>query len=53
MKLAGDHVAPLQPGERGRYFIAAAAVLVTVIVVRMAWHMSFNAVIRWRDRRHG
>ena len=31
----------------------AAAVLVTVIVVRIAWHMSFNAVIRWRDRRVG
>ena len=25
----------------------------TVIVVRIAWHMSFNAVIRWRDRRFG
>jgi len=24
-----------------------------VIVVRMVWHMSFNAVIRWRDRRRG
>jgi CPA1 family monovalent cation:H+ antiporter len=24
-----------------------------VIVVRLAWHMSFNAVIRWRDRRFG
>jgi monovalent cation/hydrogen antiporter len=21
--------------------------------VRIAWHMSFNAVIRWRDRRYG
>jgi CPA1 family monovalent cation:H+ antiporter len=24
-----------------------------VIVVRIVWHMSFNAVIRWRDRRLG
>jgi monovalent cation/hydrogen antiporter len=31
----------------------AGAVVVTVIVVRAVWHMSFNAVIRWRDRRHG
>ena len=31
--------------------LVAGAVLVTVIVVRIAWHMSFNAVIRWRDRR--
>jgi CPA1 family monovalent cation:H+ antiporter len=41
------------PGLRGRYFFVAGAVLVTVIVVRVAWHMSFNAVVRWRDRRHG
>ena len=43
----------LEPAARGRYFLVAAAVLVTVIVVRFAWHMSFNAVIRWRDRRRG
>jgi CPA1 family monovalent cation:H+ antiporter len=43
----------LEPAVRGRYFVVAGAVLVTVIVVRVAWHMSFNAVIRWRDRRLG
>jgi monovalent cation/hydrogen antiporter len=43
----------LDPAERGRYFAVAAAVLLTVIVVRLAWHMSFNAVVRWRDRRLG
>jgi CPA1 family monovalent cation:H+ antiporter len=43
----------IEPGLRGRYFFVAGAVLVTVIVVRVAWHMLFNAVIRWRDRRHG
>jgi CPA1 family monovalent cation:H+ antiporter len=43
----------LDPAARGRYFAVAAAVLVTVIAVRIAWHMSFNAVIRWRDRRLG
>ena len=43
----------LEPAERGRYFAVAGAVLVTVIVVRLAWHMSFNAVVRWRDRRFG
>ena len=43
----------LEPSVRGRYFVVAAAVLITVIVVRLAWHMSFNAVIRWRDRRFG
>ncbi len=43
----------VEPALRGRYFAVALAVLVTVIVVRFAWHMSFNAVIRWRDRRYG
>jgi monovalent cation/hydrogen antiporter len=43
----------LEPAARGRYFAVAGAVLLTVIVVRVAWHMSFNAVIRWRDRRLG
>ena len=43
----------LETIDRGRYFAVAGAVLVTVIVVRLAWHMSFNAVIRWRHRRLG
>jgi monovalent cation/hydrogen antiporter len=43
----------LEPADRGRYFAVAGAVLLTVIVVRIAWHMSFNAVIRWRERRFG
>jgi CPA1 family monovalent cation:H+ antiporter len=43
----------LEAADRGRYFAVAGAVLLTVIVVRFAWHMSFNAVIRWRHRRVG
>jgi Na+/H+ antiporter len=43
----------LEPAVRGRYFVIAGAVLVTVIVVRVVWHMSFNALIRWRERRVG
>jgi monovalent cation/hydrogen antiporter len=43
----------LEPGVRGRYLAVAGAVLVTVIVVRLVWHMSFNAVVRWRDRLYG
>ena len=35
------------------YLRVAFAVLVTVIVVRVAWHMSFNAAMRWRHRRFG
>jgi Na+/H+ antiporter len=43
----------LEAADRGRYAAVAGAVLVTVIVVRLAWHMSFNAVVRWRDSRFG
>jgi monovalent cation/hydrogen antiporter len=43
----------LEASDRGRYLAVAGAVLLTVIVVRFAWHMSFNAFIRWRERRHG
>jgi len=43
----------VEPALRSRYFTVGLAVLATVIVVRFAWHMTFNAVIRWRDRRYG
>jgi CPA1 family monovalent cation:H+ antiporter len=43
----------LEAADRGRYFAIAGAVLLTVIVVRLAWHMTFNAVVRWRHRRLG
>ena len=43
----------LAAADRGRYFAVAGAVLPTVIVVRFAWHMPFNAVLRWRHRRFG
>ncbi len=46
-------VTSLDRSLRGRYLAVAVAVLLTVIAVRFVWHMSFNAVIRWRDRRHG
>jgi Na+/H+ antiporter len=36
-----------------RDMIVAAAVLLTIIVARLAWHMSFNAVVRWRHSRVG
>jgi monovalent cation/hydrogen antiporter len=43
----------VEPAIRARYFYVAGAVLVTVIVVRIAWAMTFNAAVRWRDRRFG
>jgi CPA1 family monovalent cation:H+ antiporter len=46
-------LASLDAGVRGRYLAVAGAVLLTVMVVRLAWQMAFNAVVRWRDRRFG
>jgi CPA1 family monovalent cation:H+ antiporter len=46
-------VESLEAADRGRYLVVAGAVLLTVIVVRLVWHMSFNGVIRWRHRRFG
>jgi len=43
----------LDSTDRQRYIVVAGVVLLTVMVVRVAWHMSFNAVIRWRHRRRG
>jgi len=43
----------LEAADRMRYLGLSGAVLVTVIAVRFAWHMSFNAVVRWRHRRYG
>jgi CPA1 family monovalent cation:H+ antiporter len=43
----------LEAADRARYLAVGGGVLLTVIVVRLAWHMSFNAVIRWRHRRLG
>ena len=43
----------LEPTVRTRYLYVAGAVLLTVIVVRIIWVMSYNAVIRWRIRRFG
>lgn len=43
----------LEPATRGPYLAVAGAVLLTVIVVRFAWQMPFNAAIRWRIRQRG
>jgi len=43
----------LQVTDQARYFAVAGAVLLTVIAARIAWHMSFNAVVRWRHNRRG
>jgi len=43
----------LSASARLEYGTVALAVLATVIVVRIAWCMSYNAVVRWRIRRVG
>ncbi len=43
----------LEPSVRTRYGLVALAVLVTVIVIRIMWFMSYNFVVRWRVRRVG
>ncbi len=43
----------LEPADTGRYVAVAGAVLITIILVRIAWHMPFNAIVRWQQRRHG
>ena len=38
----------LEAADGARYFAVAGAVLLTVIVVRLAWHMSFNLCLNCR-----
>ncbi|HEX2826010.1 MAG TPA: cation:proton antiporter [Burkholderiales bacterium] len=49
----GPILEALEPADYVRYFGVAGAVLVTAIVVRIAWHMTFNAALRWRISRVG
>lgn len=46
-------LASLAATDRTEYVGVAGAVLVAVILVRIGWHMAFNAVVRWRHRRVG
>jgi len=43
----------LDASVRTEYVLVAAAVLLTVIVVRFAWVMTNNAAMRWDIARHG
>jgi Na+/H+ antiporter len=46
-------LANLAPADRNPYVAVAGAVLLTVIVVRAAWHLPFNAIVRWWHQRFG
>jgi CPA1 family monovalent cation:H+ antiporter len=43
----------LKPGQFGEYLVVAIAVLITCILVRFLWHMSFNSGLRLYHRRFG
>ena len=43
----------LDPDSRTRYLSFAGLVLVTVIVVRIAWVLLHNGVVLWKNRRFG
>jgi monovalent cation/hydrogen antiporter len=43
----------LEPGLRMRYLIVAGVVLLTVILVRFAWVMTYYAAVRWKIRHFG
>jgi monovalent cation/hydrogen antiporter len=55
--LIGLQIGPIfeaaAPEQRVQYLVIAAAVLATVILVRIAWVMSYNWVVRWHIRRVG
>jgi monovalent cation/hydrogen antiporter len=44
---------PLEPEVRTRYFYVAGAVLVTVILVRIAWVMTYNVFAKLKARIYG
>lgn len=43
----------LDPSEIINYLTVGAAVCATVILVRIAWVMSYNTFVRWKNRRFG
>ncbi|HEY7084540.1 MAG TPA: cation:proton antiporter [Hyphomicrobiaceae bacterium] len=49
----GPIIESLAPDQRAGYLLISATVLATVVVVRFAWVMSYNAVANWRIRRVG
>jgi CPA1 family monovalent cation:H+ antiporter len=43
----------LDPAQQNQYLVVAGIVLATCILVRIAWVMGYNTVVRWLVRRHG
>ena len=55
--LIGMQLAPLlarlNPNQRAQYFVIGSAILVTVVIVRIVWVMSYNSVLRFKNWRFG
>jgi monovalent cation/hydrogen antiporter len=55
--LIGMQLAPLlarlDPGQRAGYIMTGAAILVTVIIVRILWVMFYNSALRFKNWRFG
>src|SRR3954452_9079370 len=49
----GPIIAAAQPGQLGRWTALAAAVLVTVITVRLLWTLTGALWVQWRTKRAG
>lgn len=49
----GPILEELDPAQRNAYLAVAGAVLVTVILVRIAWVMAYNTVVRLKVRFYG
>jgi len=49
----GPILAPLDAATRGQYLAVAGAVLLTVILVRIAWVMAYNTGVRLKNRWFG
>jgi Na+/H+ antiporter len=43
----------LNPAESARYLLIGGTVCGTTILVRIAWVMSYNTVVRWKNRHFG
>jgi monovalent cation/hydrogen antiporter len=43
----------LNSGELGRYVLIGGTICATTILVRIAWVMSYNTVVRWKNRHFG
>lgn len=49
----GPILGSLEPAQRRQYFVVAGAIVVTVIVVRIAWQLFVSAVVALRNRLSG